>query len=262
MKCTFRYGGVEYSVDAIMEFTKEGMPAFWSEPFFYFYPDIDKDHYQSLSDAERRKFLVDYFTEFEKKNMALLDEKMKAYAAHWEKYEHQIVRALEDAFDLDLSELFQDLVCITTFSSVNPRYLQNHTFDNFYLQSEKGALGSAIHEIIHFVWFYVWHQHFGDNEEEYETPHLKWILSEMVVEPIMRDERLGSINPYFQHNSCAYPYFYTMQIDGKPILDLLDEMYRAMPITDFMEAGYRLCEEHEGEIRTHIAKNEEHIQEL
>ena len=46
------------------------------------------------------------------------------------------------------------------------------------MNSEKGAIGSAIHEIIHFVWFYVWNQTFADSYEEYETLSLKWILSD------------------------------------------------------------------------------------
>ena len=65
---------------------------------------------------------------------------------------------------------------------------------------------------------------------------LPWLLSEMVVEPIMRDERLRSINPYFERENggCVYPYFYDMTLDGRPLLDTLYEMYRAQPIDAFM----------------------------
>ena len=40
----------------------------------------------------------------------------------------------------------------------------------------------------------------------------------MAVEPVMRDERLSSINPYFprEEGGCVYPYFYDMVLDGKP----------------------------------------------
>lgn len=136
--------------------------------------------------------------------------------------------------------------------------MESHSFDIFYLNSERGALGLAIHEIIHFVWFYVWNQLFEDSYEEYEIPSLKWILSEMVVEPIMSDERLCSINPYFprEHGGCVYPYFYTMKIEGKPILDTLTDMYHSMTIAEFMKAGYEYCVTHEKEIRQHINEAE------
>jgi len=98
-------------------------------------------------------------------------------------------------------------------SPIAPRYLQERYFDVFYLNSEKGAIGSSIHEIIHFVWFYVWNQVFGDSYEEYERPSLKWILSEMAVESIMKDPRLSSINPYFprEEGGCIYPYFFDLR---------------------------------------------------
>lgn len=134
-------------------------------------------------------------------------------------------------------------------------YLEE-TLADFYIEhqsniKEKGALGVSIHELIHFVWFYVWHNHFHDSYEEYETPNLKWIFSEIVVEPIMRVPRLSSINPYFK-TGCVYDYFYTMKIKGKPILDTMNTKYKTLPITTFMEEGYNYCLTHEKEIRMQI----------
>ena len=99
---------------------------------------------------------------------------------------------------------------------------------------------------------------FGDIYNEYERPSLKWILSEMVVESVRRDERLSSINPYFprENGGCVYPYFFDMMVDGKPILDTLDAMYRSQNIEDFMRISYVYCQEHESEIREHILKSE------
>lgn len=79
----------------------------------------------------------------------------------------------------------------------------------------------------------------------------------MAVEPIMRDYRLKSINPYFDGGGCVYPYFYTLKIDNKPILDILYEMYKEMSIIDFMEKSYELCLKYESQIRNHISESEE-----
>lgn len=116
----------------------------------------------------------------------------------------------------------------------------------------------SIHEIIHYVWFYVWNNHFGDSYSEYDSPSLKWILSEMVVESVMDDERLSSLNPYYprEDGGCVYSYFLDMNICGKPILDTLREMYRASHITDYMETSYRYCVENEAAIRLHIEEAE------
>lgn len=80
----------------------------------------------------------------------------------------------------------------------------------------------------------------------------------MVVESIMRDERLSSINPYFprENGGCVYPYFFDMTVGGEPILDTLDAMYKSRNIEDFMLNSYAYCQEQEAEIREHILKAE------
>ena len=256
MDLKFVPGGVSRSVDSILEFTCAGQNAFWSGPFFHFYPNIDRAAYMALDDAAKRAFLTDYFTEFESANRALLCEKLKKYNARWQSYSAQITAALEEAFAISLTGVFDDLACHVTFNPISPRYLALHEFDSFYLESERGALGTALHEIIHFVWFHVWQSHFRDDPAEYETPHLKWILSEMAVEPIMRDPRLGGINPYYAERACVYPYFYTMTVDGAPILDTLHRMRGGLTPTRFMEEALKYCARHEREIRAHINASE------
>lgn len=41
---------------------------------------------------------------------------------------------------------------------IGPRFLEERCFDVFYLNSERGAIGVGIHEMVHFVWFYVWNR--------------------------------------------------------------------------------------------------------
>lgn len=255
MELKYTFKSVDYCVDTILEFIKEGQTAFWSEPFYRFYPDIQRTRIESSELAERREYLIQYFRAFEQVNKNLLEEKLKKYNAHWNLHKNQIVASLENAFSLDLKDTFNDMRGYISFCPICPRYLDSCTFDIFYLNSEKGALGISIHEIIHFVWFYVWNKQFQDNTSEYDTPHLKWVLSEMVVDLIMRDKRLSSINPYFS-DGCVYPYFYTMMLENKPILDTLNEMYISMNIHEFMEESYKFCLHWEKDIREHIKHSE------
>ena len=83
----------------------------------------------------------------------------------------------------------------------------------------------------------------------------------MVVESIMRDERLSAINPYFprENGGCVYGYFQDMIIDGKPILETLDALYRRHRMTDFMEVSYAYCQRFEKEIRHHICQAEKQL---
>ena len=81
----------------------------------------------------------------------------------------------------------------------------------------------------------------------------------MVVEPIMRDPRLSSINPYFprEEGGCIYPYFFDMKAGGSLVTDTMDAMYQKLPIEDFMKCSYAFCQSYEAEIRSHI-QNAEH----
>lgn len=257
MNLIYRYPGIKYSIDSIMEFQGDEQSAFWSEPLFHFFSEIDREVFKGFDYNQRRVYLNEFFCKFSMENESLIQKKIIKYNERWELYKPQIVEALEEAFEINLDNKFNSMVGYISFNPISPRYLDNESFDIFYLNSEKGALGLSLHEIIHLVWFYVWNNHFNDNYEEYETPNLKWILSEMVVEPIMRDERLKSINPYFDGGGCVYPYFYTLKIEDKPILDILYDMYKTMSIIDFMEKSYELCLKYEVEIRKHIAESEQ-----
>ena len=188
-----------------------------------------------------------------------LDQKIICYNAHFAKHKHQIEAALSDAFEVDACSLFNDLTANITLNPVCPRFLKERYFDIFYKNSERGALGLSLHEVIHYFRFHVWNNHFCDHYEEYETPSLKWTLSEMVVEAIMSDQRLSSINPYFprEHGGCVYPYFQDMIINGTPILKTLNEFYHNNHITDFMELSYTYCVKHEEFIRHHIKEAEQ-----
>ena len=90
------------------------------------------------------------------------------------------------------------------------------------------------------------------------VPSLKWILSEMVVESVMRDERLSSINPYFLERKRRMCLSVFLRYDGRweTYSLTLDAMYRSQNIEDFMRKQLRLLSRHEAVIREHILKSE------
>lgn len=258
MEITFANPGVDYMLSGIMAFQAEGESDFWSDPLYHFYPQLDKAYAASLSFAERKLYIERTMRAVYVDLKDTIDEKAALYAHHWSVCKPQITAALSDAFGVDCAGLFNDIRCNLSMNPIEPRFLKERRYDTFYLNSERGAIGGGIHEIVHFVWFYVWNGLFNDSYDEYERPSLKWILSEMVVESVMKDERLSSINPYFprENGGCIYPYFFDMIVDGKLILDTLDAMYRSQSIDDFMRSSYAYCIKHEAAIREHIQKSE------
>lgn len=256
MKITYKNPGFEYSLDSISMFQSEEETSFWTDSLFYFYPQLEKE---KLIGKNKKQYLSETLFNIYEETKDEIEEKVSTYNKHFLEHKEQIEDALSQAFQVDSRSLFNDLTGNITLNPICPRYLEEHCFDVFYKNSERGALGVSLHEVIHYFWFYVWNTEFGDSYQEYERPSLKWILSEMVVESIMSDERLCSINPYFPHEDgggCIYPYFFDMTIDGKPILNTIDQMYKNNKITDFMKQSYEYCKKHERTIRAHIEKAE------
>lgn len=247
-----------HSIDSIMPFQTDAEAPYWSDALYYFYPQLDAERMGSLSHSEKARYISEVLRGVYSELAPSLKEKAEAYNAHWADRKKQVNAALTDAFKVDVPSLFNDLKGYITLNPVCPRFLTERYFDVFYLNSPRGALGISIHEMIHFVWFHVWHSIRHDDYSEYERPYMKWILSEMVVESIMRDSRLSSINPYFprENGGCVYGYFQDMIIEGRPILDTIDEMYRALSIVDFMDESYKYCLKNEPAILAHIEKSE------
>lgn len=255
MQLIWREPGFDYSMKSIMQFQTDEAGEYWMEPLYYFFPEIKREVAQTLSCEARAHYIGEKLQTFYAQEKGMLEEKVEAYQKHWENCKEPIVEAFCEAFEMDCRTRFENITGNITLGPIAPRYLEERAFDVFYLNSERGALGLALHEMIHFVWFDVWKRHFGDDDVEYEIPHLPWILSEMTVEPIMRDPRLASVNPYFERdyekkeNGCVYGCFYDMKVDGEPILETLYRKYRQESITDYMEWAYAYCQTHEKEIR-------------
>ena len=243
MNVTFRNAGFEYSIESILLFQTEDTNSYWSDSLYYFYPEINRN-IQALQEREKEDYLRATLQKVWDRVLPEIEAKEYRYHEHFQKYRNQIEDALSDAFELDSRTMFNELLANITLNPICPRFLQEEKFDLFYMNSERGALGITLHEVIHYFWFFVWNRHFQDSYDEYETPSLQWILS--------------TINPYYprKEGACVYRYFLDMKIEGKLILDTLMDLHENHSITAYMEAAYDYCKRHEAEIRQHIRQSE------
>jgi hypothetical protein len=252
MELIYKNPGIKYMVDGIMMFQINENSEYWREPLFRAYPQIDKNHFNSLNTEERKEYIYDVMQKVYENEKAVISNKLIKYNQHWENNRKQIEESFSKAFQIECQCKFNNMVGNINLNPIEPRWLDSFSFDVFYRNNEKDALGTALHEIVHFVWFYIWQKHFNDNKQEYETPHLKWIFSEMVVDPIIRNDcELKKMIPNFD-DGCAYSYFYKMRINGNPILETLYLMYKRLNILDFMEQGYEYCIKNEVAIRNQM----------
>ncbi|MBB6696626.1 hypothetical protein [Clostridium algidicarnis] len=244
MKVKFEVADFSYIMNSIKEFLLYE-PETFLDMITYFYKDIDESVFISLDKTDQVEYIEKRLLDNYNSNELVLLEKKNSYQKCWDFYEEEIQQGFEEVFDIDLKDKFNNMVAYISLNPVMPRYLETNTFDIFYINSDKEAVGCALHEITHFIWFNIWQSYFHDNPEEYETPHLKWILSEMAIDPILNEKRLAYLNPYEQK---AYDCFYSIEIDGKPAMDCLREIYENNSILDFMKKGYEFCLVHRDKI--------------
>ena len=147
--------GFGYSIDSIFLFQTEDETPFWTDSLYYFYPQLDKARMTALSPADRRAYVADTLQGVYEQLQPELARKAQAYTAHWQAHRPQVEAAFSEAFETDTRLLFNDLQGRITLNPVCPRFLQEHAFDVFHLNSERGALGISLHEMIHFLWFRV-----------------------------------------------------------------------------------------------------------
>lgn len=258
MEIQFRNPGMQSMIESVLAFQTDGESAYWLDGLYAFYPQIDKNYACSLSFEDRCRYLSGILEQIYQENAMTIDEKTGLYHEYWKQNKRQVEEALSDIFEMDCRSAFQDLICDVSINPISPRFLKEKRFEVFFLNSEKGALGMSLHEIMHIVWFDKWNRLFADSYEEYERPTLKWILSEMVVETLMKDPRLSNLNPYFprEHGGCIYPYFFDMKAGNDLVLEKIDGMHDALRIGDFMKESYQYLLNHEKEIRQHIEAEE------
>lgn len=123
----------------IMEFQSEEATDFWSEPLFHFFPKLDRDYTQSLSAEEKRTYIENCLRAEYPEIKNTIDQKIPLYSKYWQQCEKQICAALSDAFEIDCSKLFENMICNITMNPNCPRFLKKQSFDIFYLNSDKGG---------------------------------------------------------------------------------------------------------------------------
>lgn len=250
MVLNFNNPGFNYSIDSIMLFQDDEISDYWRDSLFAVYPQLDRKMFDMFDSELKRVYLRDKLYDVYMSEEVTLSKKVTQYNDHWEQHRKEIEDALSEAFGIDCHNGFDDINGNITLNPICPRFLDTRTFDVFYKYSEKGAMGTAIHEVIHFIWFDIWQQHFQDNTDEYETPNIKWVFSEAVVDTITRnDKRLYEKYPFAEY---AYAYFYDIKVDGVPLLEMLNDIYKGANIIEFIEKGYELFLIHESEIRKYM----------
>lgn len=257
MHLTWQSKNFKDDIDFILFHQQDNTPEFWRKQLFIAYPDLNYEHTKSLSESKRFEYITQHMKILAKEKQNIIENSIQMFRENWDiKIANKLNQAYSSAFDNECVDILNDMTANVGLNPICPRNIFDHTFDIYHLFETNWAMSTALHEITHFVWFYFWQKHFHDNPVEYDCPQLKWLLSEIVVETIIRNSAINNLCE--QPKYIAYSYFYDMTINGKQIFDTMKLLYlERKDIYDFMEKSFDWIKNNEPELRKKIAKAEQ-----
>lgn len=243
-------------IDFILFHQKDGTPEWWQKRLFNAYPELNYKYAKSVSEPERFDYITSQMKFMAQKRQPTVENSIKIFKDSWNALvTGKLNAAYSSAFDNDCSDILNDMAAEVGLNPICPRNVSDHTFDIYHYFETNYAISTALHEITHFVWFYFWQKHFNDDAVEYDSPNLKWILSEIVVETIIRNSQINDLIE--QPEYIAYSYFYDMKINNELIFNTMKKLYLGRrDIYDFMEKSYDWIKTNEPELRKKIADAE------
>lgn len=115
---------------------------------------------------------------------------------------------------------------ITGMISINPicpRFLDKWSFSISYGFETRRALIVIAHEALHFLYFKKWAElHPESHRKNWESPHLEWLLSELVAPIVLNDPRMQKL---LTIANFFYPEHEVVKIDGKTAPQYFTEIY-------------------------------------
>lgn len=142
-------------------------------------------------------------------------------------------------FEMEWSKNTPVIRCYVGYLPFYPRSAADKCFYVSYPDEER-VFSGAVHEINHMIFFEKWKEMTGFAGDEPAWPDPLWVTEEVIVDPILNDER---VKPYTLYENKAYPQFYLQREDGTgSLMDRIKACYQENTgnIAGFLKEAYRI----------------------
>ncbi|GEM_PF-567628 len=221
----------------------------WSKVIYRGYPQLKQKLKDVKDEKSRKKKEYQFFKEIFEKERPFLEKSAKHFQREWNKINDGIMLVLSKVVEQDWPEKDKRIFARVTINPMCPRYIKRRMFDLFYKQEPKYMESVAIHEILHFIYFEKWKDVFPEiKEEESDSPHMVWQLSEMVPGVVLNDKRIQKV---FKYKFTSYKKYENFNLNGKPFLSYLQEFYNNKEdFEDFLKKSWEFVKKYEKEINS------------
>lgn len=189
----------------------------------------------------KEEYITGLFTNYYKNNIDEINDYVEKYNLLWNEYNDKYMKALSEylntSWDFENITAYVGLVCIC------PRNLSNHSFEIGVKFADEFVKKICAHETLHFLWFKKWKELYKNcKKSEFESPHIVWKYSEMVVDPIINSKKINNI---IHEREEAYVYFYDMMDKNEKVMDILKEICNEdITIEEKIKNGFEYIKEY------------------
>ncbi len=200
------------------------------------YPKLKKINDWKIFSVDERTNLIkkmieeDYIRKSIEIGRVLLD-----YENIWAKYDVNFTNGMKRVLNIDFAEKIKNITVKVGNIPIYPRDISTHCF---YIgkMKEEFFIETVMHEYCHFVYFEKWKELFKNWKiEEFDSPHLIWNLSEMAIDPILNNEKIQKV---YKHKFMAYENFYKININGKNLMNTINEIYSKHTVEEAIIKSY------------------------
>ena len=245
-KVKFEIMSLEESFEYIYRFLnpRKGKIDHESSVYRYF-PEL-ADILRNIKDEdEKYKTTKKFVTKIYNDSKGDIENNVSLFQKEWDKVNEKVLEKLEEILNTKWNADIKIITARVGLAPTCPRNIAKNEFIVDVRSNIEWMKPMSAHELLHFIWFQKWKEMYEDYDiVESCSPHLIWYISEMVVDPILNDNRIKDI---LKHNSEAYGIFYSTYInENESLIDRMRWIYNnSNNIEDFICKSYDFAKENQ-----------------
>lgn len=226
----------------------ETAPEAWKNHIFRRHPALEEALGNETDTEKRYRICHQYAKNFRRAQAKQFKYALKKNEELWRPVEEEYLKTLSEHFETTYPRNERVMRAYISMIPIYPRWLDEWSF-NVSVFSPERVREIACHEIQHFVYFKKWSEVFPETKkEEFNKPHLVWMLSEL-VDPVILNEH-PKFKKLFTRKQATYTHFQKIRIDGKQPTTHLARLYRKhlkaeAPFEDFLREIWHFAQENE-----------------
>lgn len=189
----------KFKIDEIndqVHFTKGYLDNCNDDDHLFNFLSISNQVYKGLKEDEKIEFLENFYK-----------EKYQLNKQKFEKIEKEITQKINQNYTLIVDEFarifdvkykgLQEYEIYWGICPICPRFLDYFCFNLCINDSCEENFETLLHEMTHFYWFDLFKKEYPQiDKTQYETPHLPWLISEIVVDCILKNSKFSQFIVY------------------------------------------------------------------